>query len=158
MKLNLRRAARRRLPKRERVALYVPQHPDTVWSMDFMSDALACGRRFRTFNVVDDFNPEALHIEVDTSITSARLVRIFEQIKRDHGLPQVIRSDNGPESRARASFKGSRLTAWPCDTSSQASLTRTRTSSDSIEPPAKKSSINTCSLASKTYAKQRIGG
>jgi putative transposase len=84
----------------------VPQHPDTVWSMDFMSDALACGRRFRTFNVVDDFNREALHIEVDTSITSARLVRIFEQIKRDHGLPQVIHSDNGPE------FLGESFVQW----------------------------------------------
>ena len=51
MKLNLRRAARRRLPKRERVALYVPKLPDTVWSIDFMSDALACGRRFRTFDL-----------------------------------------------------------------------------------------------------------
>ncbi len=59
-----------------------------------MSDALACGRRFRTFNVVDDFNREALHIEVDTSITSARLVRIFQQLQRDHGLPQVLRTDN----------------------------------------------------------------
>ena len=52
MRLNLRRAARRRLPKRERVALYVPRHPDTVWSADFMSDALSCGRRFRLFNVL----------------------------------------------------------------------------------------------------------
>ena len=72
MRLNLRRAAKRRLPKRERVALYVPRHPDTVWSADFMSDALSCGRRFRPFNVVDDFNREALHIEIDTSITSER--------------------------------------------------------------------------------------
>ncbi|CEE29449.1 conserved hypothetical protein [Xanthomonas citri pv. citri] len=106
MKLNLRRAAKRRLPKRERVPLYVPRLPDTVWSVDFMSDALACGRRFRTFNVVDDFNREALHIEVDTSINSQRLVRVFEQIKRDHGLPQVVRSDNGPE------FLGEAFTSW----------------------------------------------
>ncbi len=106
MQLNLRRAAKRRLPKRERVPLYVPSLPDTVWSMDFMSDALACGRRFRTFNVVDDFNREALHIEVDTSINSARLVRVFEQLRRDHGLPQVLRSDNGPE------FLGEVFTAW----------------------------------------------
>jgi putative transposase len=106
MKLNLRRPARRRLPKRERVALYVPAFPDSVWSIDFMSDALACGRRLRTFNVMDDFNRQALHIEVDTSISSARLVRIFEQIKRDHGLPQVIRSDNGPE------FLGEIFTQW----------------------------------------------
>ena len=106
MKLNLRRAAKRRLPNRERVPLYVPRHPDTVWSADFMSDALACGRRFRTFNVVDDFNREVLHIEVDTSITSVRLVRIFEQIRRDHGLPQVLRTDNGPE------FLGESFVQW----------------------------------------------
>ena len=50
-----------------------------------MSDVLACGRRFRPFNVVDDFNHESLHIEADTSITSKRRVRIFEQLQRDHG-------------------------------------------------------------------------
>ena len=97
MKLNLRRAAKRRLPKRERVPLYVPRLPDTVWSADFMADALACGRRFRTVNVVDDFNREILHIEVDTSINSNRLVRVFEQLRLNHGLPQVLRTDNGPE-------------------------------------------------------------
>ncbi len=106
MKLNLRRKAKQRLPKRERVPLYVPLLPDAVWSADFMADALACGRRFRTFNVVDDFNREALHIEVDTSISSTRLVRIFEQLKRDHGLPQVLRTDNGPE------FLGEAFVQW----------------------------------------------
>ena len=50
-----------------------------------------------TFNVIDDFNRETLHIEVDTSINSGRQVRVFEHVKRDHGLPQVLRSDNGPE-------------------------------------------------------------
>ena len=74
-----------------------------------MADALACGRRFRTFNVVDDFNREALHIEVDTSISSTRLVRIFEQLKRDHGLPQVLRTDNGPE------FLGEAFVQWATD-------------------------------------------
>ena len=106
MRLNLRRAAKRRLPKRERVALYVPRHPNTVWSADFMSDALNCGRRFRLFNVVDDFNREALHIEVDTSITSERLVRIFERLRSQRRLPQVLRTDNGPE------FLGEAFTQW----------------------------------------------
>lgn len=96
----------RRLPKRERVPLYVPLCPNTVWSADFMSDALACGRRLRTFNVIDDFNRQALHSEVDTSITSARLVRLFEQLQRDHGLPQVLRTDNGPE------FRGETFVQW----------------------------------------------
>jgi putative transposase len=106
MNLHLRRPAKRRLPKRLRVSLYVPALPDTVWSADFMSDSLACGRRFRTFNVVDDFNREALHIEIDTSITSPRLVRIFERLQSERGLPQVLRTDNGPE------FLGETFTSW----------------------------------------------
>jgi len=106
MRLNLRRAARRRLPKRERVPLYVPRTPDAVWSADFMSDGLACGRRFRLFNVVDDFNREALHIEVDTSIISMRLVRIFEHLAAERGLPTVLRVDNGPE------FLGEEFVRW----------------------------------------------
>ena len=54
----------------------------------------------------DSFNREALHIEVDTSISSTLLVRIFEQLKRDHGLPQVLRTDNGPE------FLGEAFVQW----------------------------------------------
>jgi putative transposase len=106
MKLNLRRKAKRRLPKRVRVPLYVPAEPDTVWSADFMADALYCGRRFRTFNVVDDCNREAVHIEVDTSITSARLKRIFQRLQAERGLPRVLRVDNGPE------FLGETFTGW----------------------------------------------
>lgn len=104
--LHRRRPAKRRLPKRHRVELYVSELSDTVWSADFMSDALYSGRRFRTFNVVDDFNREVLHIEIDTSITSERLVRVFEQIRALHGLPQVLRTDNGPE------FLGEAFTSW----------------------------------------------
>ena len=106
MGLHLRRPAKKRLPKRLRVPLYVPRFPDRVWSADFMSDTLWSGRRFRTFNVVDDFNREALHIEIDTTITSGRLVRVFEQLREQRGLPQVLRSDNGPE------FLGDAFTSW----------------------------------------------
>jgi len=106
MNLHLRRPAKKRLPKRVRAELYVPKAPNSVWSADFMSDALYCGRRFRTFNVVDDFNREVLHIEIDTSITSDRLVRIFSRIAQERGLPQVLRTDNGPE------FLGEAFTAW----------------------------------------------
>ena len=67
-----------------------------------MSDALACGRRFRTFNVIDDFSRHSVHIAVDTSINAGRLVRVFEQIKHGRGLPKVIRTDNGPEFLAEA--------------------------------------------------------
>ena len=106
MRLNQRRAAKRRLPNRERLPLYVPRLPDSVWSADFMCDALICGRRYRLFNVVDDFNREALHIEVDTSINSDRLVRIFDRLRKQRGLPQILRTDNGPE------FLGEAFTQW----------------------------------------------
>ncbi len=106
MKLNLKCKAKKRLPKRLRAELYVPQFPDSVWSADFMSDQLWTGKRFRTFNVADDFNREILHIEIDTSITSQRLVRVFERIKQQRGLPEVLRTDNGPE------FLGETFTSW----------------------------------------------
>jgi putative transposase len=84
----------------------VRDHPDTVWSADFMLDALASGRSFRTFIVTDDFNREVVDIEIDTSTTSQRLVRLFEQIRRERPLPQVLRVDNGPE------FLGESFVQW----------------------------------------------
>lgn len=79
-----------------------------MWSADFMADALLCGKRFRLFNVVDDFNREALHIEVDTSITSERLVRVFERMRWERGLPQVLRTDSGPELLGEAFIRWAR--------------------------------------------------
>ncbi len=95
--LNQKRRARKRLPHRERQALLVPQRPNQVWSADFMSDGLHAGNRFRTFNVIDDFNRQCLAVEIDTSITGRRLIRIFERLRSDRGLPEVLRVDNGPE-------------------------------------------------------------
>jgi putative transposase len=62
-----------------------------------MSDSLFCGRRFRTFNVVDDFNREALAIEVDLSLPSLRVIRVLERIAAWRGYPKKLRMDNGPE-------------------------------------------------------------
>jgi putative transposase len=67
------------------------------WSMDFMSDSLANGRRIRTFNLVDDYNRECLHIEIDLSLPTQRVIRAIEQAAMIHGFPQVLRMDNGPE-------------------------------------------------------------
>lgn len=97
LRLNQKRRAKRRLPARQRQSLMVPQRPNQVWSADFMSDALYYGSRFRTFNVIDDFNREAVAIELDTSITAKRLIRVFERLKLARGLPDVLRVDNGPE-------------------------------------------------------------
>jgi len=64
--------------------------------------ALWDGRRFRTFNVVDDYNREALAIEVDTSLPSQRVTRVLDQIAEWRGLPARLRFDNGPEFTAVA--------------------------------------------------------
>ena len=65
--------------------------------MDFMHDALYNGKRFRMLNVVDDHNREAVAIEVDTSLSSARVTRVLERRRDERGLPEVRRLDNGPE-------------------------------------------------------------
>jgi putative transposase len=62
-----------------------------------MSDALWCGRRFRTFNVVDDFNRELLAVEVGFNLPAARVVRTLERIAASLGYPLKLRLDNGPE-------------------------------------------------------------
>ena len=67
------------------------------WSADFMSDALWGERRFRTFNVVDDFNRELLAIEVDFNLPAERVVRTLERIAATRGYPLKLRLDNGPE-------------------------------------------------------------
>jgi putative transposase len=100
-KLSLRRKRGR---KRGRVRQPLPEAvaANQVWSVDFMSDALSSGRRFRTLNIVDDYTRECLAIEVDTSLGGVRVVRVLEELKQRRGLPRQIRSDNGPEFVSRA--------------------------------------------------------
>jgi len=97
MKLNIRRRAKKRLPDRIKQPLTIPCSPNEVWSIDFMSDTLVDGRRFRLFNVLDDFNRESLAIEVDTSLPSLRVIRVLNRIIAQRGKPANLRSDNGPE-------------------------------------------------------------
>lgn len=80
LELNLRIKPRRRLTRDKPDALSVPSKINQVWSMDFMSDSLEDGRKLRTFNVLDDYNREALAIEVDVSLPSARIIRVLEQV------------------------------------------------------------------------------
>jgi putative transposase len=97
LKLNLRRKGKKRLPSRNPQPLAAPEKVNQSWSMDFMSDALADGRRFRTLNVIDDFNREALGIEIDLSLPARRVTRMLDQLSEVHGNPEQIRLDNGPE-------------------------------------------------------------
>lgn len=97
LKLNKKRKGKRRLPPREKQPLQQQSNINQSWSMDFMSDSLVNGRKFRTLNIIDDCNREALAIEVDTSLSARRVIRTLEKVIAWRGKPQTIRVDNGPE-------------------------------------------------------------
>jgi len=94
------------LPSRIMQPLSVPAQPNLAWSVDFMSDSLTDGRKFRLFNVIDDFSRESLAIEVDTSLPARRIIRVLNRIVEQRGKPEHIRSDNGPE------FISNHLQTW----------------------------------------------
>jgi putative transposase len=95
--LHLPRRGKQHLPERVREPLVVPPHANHIWSADFMADALWSGRRFRTLNVNDDYNRESLHIEIDTSLPSQRVIRALDELVEVRGAPRRLRLDNGPE-------------------------------------------------------------
>lgn len=97
LKLNIRRRVKKRLPARVKQELFRPTEPNQVWSIDFMHDSLWDGRSYRLLNVIDDYNRQVLAIEADTSLPVLRLLRVLERLDEVHGLPQMIRVDNGPE-------------------------------------------------------------
>ena len=101
------RRKRKKLRSQVRTApMLVPSRVNERWSMDFMSDCLATGRRFRTLNIVDDLTRECPAIEVDTSLPGARVVRVLDRLAILRGLPDTIVIDNGSE------FTGRALDAW----------------------------------------------
>jgi putative transposase len=83
------------------VAPLVGSAPNDCWCLDFVSDALASGRRIRVFAVLDTCTREALTIEVDTSLPAIRVVGVLEQLVRARGIPKTIVLDNGPELTSR---------------------------------------------------------
>lgn len=97
LRLNIRRRSKKRLPGRVKQALYQPEVINEVWSIDFMSDTLWDGRKYRLLNIIDDYNRELLHIEADLSLPTVRVIRVLEYLKEFRGLPKIIRVDNGPE-------------------------------------------------------------
>lgn len=68
-----------------------------VWSVDFMHDQLSDGRKYRLFNVIDDFRREGLAIEAGFSLPGMRVIRTLNQLTEWRGQPKVIRCENGPE-------------------------------------------------------------
>ena len=104
--LQVRRRRRKRACAEAREPLIQPSRPNQVWAMDFMSDALAGGRKIRLLNIVDTYSRECLRIEVDTSLPGARVARVLEELRASRGLPERIMTDNGPE------FTGRVMDAW----------------------------------------------
>jgi putative transposase len=106
MGLAVRRRKRKRIGPFQRVPLPKPAAPNESWSMDFVADGLADGRRLRCLTIVDDHSRESPAIEVDTSITGTRVVAVLERLADERGLPASITVDHGPE------FEGQMLDAW----------------------------------------------
>lgn len=109
LRLNLPRRTKKRLPVRPRQPLVVVPEPNAVWAVDFMSDTLYGGRRFRTLNILDEGVREGLAIEVDTSLSAERVIRVLDQVVAWRGQPQAMRLDNGPE------FLADRFATWCAD-------------------------------------------
>jgi putative transposase len=102
---------KRQKPRRHRSsATRIPpptaSRPNESWSMDFMSDELFNGRRFRLLTIVDDFTRESLAIEIDQRLTGGRVAEVLDRITRVRCLPVQIRVDNGTE------FTSKRLDQW----------------------------------------------
>ncbi|KAK81743.1 transposase, IS407 family [Bordetella holmesii CDC-H572-BH] len=104
--LSVRKRKRKRIAATERVVRPAAIAPNQSWSMDFVADGLAYGRRFRCLTIVDDYTRECLAIEVDTSLPGLRVAMVLQRLAEMRGLPRSITVDNGPE------FAGRALDAW----------------------------------------------
>ena len=116
MNLNIRRRVKRRLPERVKQTLSVPTAPNQMWSIDFMTDRLVDGRKFRLLNVIDDFNRGIIGYRSRYILPSLRVIRVLEKLTVQRGCPANIRCDNGPE------FISHKLEQWCSDKSRQISL------------------------------------
>ena len=113
-KLSVRKRGGRKRAIGTRSPMLVPIRPNERWSLDFVSDQLTDGRRFRVLTVVDDCTRECLALVADTSISGLRLARELNRLVSARGKPQMIVSDNGSEltSNAILSWADETRVAW----------------------------------------------
>ena len=104
--LALRRKRRRKGAAGIRAVIPAAVRPNEHWSMDFVSDSIVTGRRFRALTIVDNYTRECPAIEVDTSLGGTRVVNVLDRLAETRELPEVITIDNGPE------FAGKALDEW----------------------------------------------
>jgi putative transposase len=96
------RKRRRRICAQARVLLAAPVKKNETWTMDFLQDALASGRKVRTLSIEDAYTREMLAIEVDTSLPALRVVRVLDRLRQHRGMPVRIVIDNGTEFTSKA--------------------------------------------------------
>ncbi len=106
-RLQMRRRSGRKRALGTRAPMAIPQGPNQRWSLDFLSDALADGRRFRILAIVDDFTRECLALIADTSLAGVRVVRELDALIAIRGRAGVIVSDNGTELTSMAILRWS---------------------------------------------------
>jgi putative transposase len=113
-RLKVRRRGGRKRALGTRAPLAVPQGANQCWALDFVSDALVCGRRFRILAVVDQFSRECVALVADTSLCGARVARELDAAIAQRGRPLGIVSDNGTELTSMAILRWSqeRCVAW----------------------------------------------
>jgi putative transposase len=104
--LQVKKRQKRRATSALRIVIPTPTQPNKRWSMDFVSDSLSDGRKFRCLTIVDDFSRESPNIFVDRSIPGHRVAQILDGLGGARGLPDTIVCDNGPE------FSGNALDWW----------------------------------------------
>ena len=100
--LSLRRRKQKRAAGVRAETWLAATRPDQRWSLDFVSDALWWGRKLRMLTVVDTYTRESLAIEVDTSLSGARVARVLDRVIAGRAAPQEIIMDNGPELTSKA--------------------------------------------------------
>jgi putative transposase len=105
-RLSVRKRGGRKRALGTRAQMAIPQDQNLRWSLDFVMDTLASGRRFRILTVVDDFTRECLGLVVDTSLTALRVMRELNYIIESRGGPRMIVGDNGTE------FTSNAILAW----------------------------------------------
>ena len=106
-RLQVRRRGGRKRALGTRAPMALPQGPNQRWSLDFVSDALTDGRRFRILAVVDDFTRECLCLVADTSLSGLRVARELDAVIARRGRPLMIVSDNGTELTSMAILRWS---------------------------------------------------
>lgn len=104
--LNRPQRLKKRVPVRVKQPLVVRTTANGCWSLDFTSDVLTDGRRFRTLNVLDDYNRELLGVEMDFSLPASRVVQVLMRLVECQSRPAQLRTDNGPE------FISAKLIEW----------------------------------------------